>query len=490
MEPESCCNLSRIVHRLTKIVATLGPASIDAPRIDELIAAGTDVFRLNFSHGSHEQHAQTLVKVRAAAQRAGRHIAILQDLSGPKIRTGRLKDGKPIPLKPGDRLVIEAGDGIGEPGHVYTTYAELTRAVRVGDRLLLDDGRIELRVESTDGQMVTTTVIDGDLLAEHKGINAPGVELPASAMTAKDIEDLRFGLDQGVDMVALSFVQTAADVARAHELIAAHGQAGVPVIAKIERPLAVQNIDDILAHCDGVMVARGDLGLEMPFERVPRAQKEITRRARYYGKPVIVATQVFDSMRTEPRPTRAEVSDAANAVDDAVDAIMMSGETAVGAFPVRTVQTLDAVIRDAESIHPALEMEPGPDCVDVEHNRALCEAAVTLAVEGDAAAIVAVTRAGKTARVLSAFRPRIPIYAVSPDASVARRLALYRGVTPLTTEPGADLDATGVGIEQQLLSRGLLSPGDVVVFVSVNADLTRADANFLRIRRLGERASG
>jgi pyruvate kinase len=259
----------------------------------------------------------------------------------------------------------------------------------------------------------------------------------------------------------------------------------VPIIAKIERPMAVQNIDEILKVCNGVMVARGDLGLEMPFERVPRVQKEITRRARMRGLPVIVATQVFDSMRTEPRPTRAEVSDAANAVDDAVDAIMLTGETATGVNPTRTVQTLDLVIRDAEAIEPSLVIVPGPDVIDVEHNRALCEAAVTLAKAGEAAAIVALTRAGKTARVLSAFRPNIPVFAVSPSEVIARRLTIYRGVVPLTIELSQNVAETEAVVERHLLSRGILAPGAVIVFVSVNADLTRVDANFLRIRRLG-----
>jgi pyruvate kinase len=475
------------VHRLTKIVATLGPASSDEARIGELIAAGVDVFRLNFSHGSHERHAESIVRIRRAAAQAGRHIAILQDLSGPKIRTGKLANGQPIELRPGDPLAIVTGDeSVGGPGRVSTAFEDLGRAARPGDRLLLDDGKLELRVESTDGKTLLTTVVNGGPLGEHKGINLPGIELPTSAMTAKDLEDLRFGLDAGVDIVALSFVQSAADVIRARELIASHGRAGVPVIAKIERPAAVANLDAILDNCDGVMVARGDMGLEMPLERVPRVQKEITRHARACGKPVIVATQVFDSMTTEPRPTRAEVSDAANAVDDAVDAIMLSGETAVGAFPVKTVQTLDAVIRDAESITPSLVIEPGENVVDVAHNRALCEAAVTLAEEGEAAAIVAVTVKGKTARVLSSFRPGIPIYAVTPNDAVARRLALYRGVTPLTTAVGSSLDATGVLVERDCLSRGLLTAGNVVVFVSVNADLTRGDANFMRIRRISD----
>lgn len=475
------------MHRLTKIVATLGPASSDEARIAELIAAGVDIFRLNFSHGSHERHAESVARIRRAAAKAGRQIGILQDLSGPKIRTGKLANGQPIDLRPGDQLAIVTGDdSVGGAGRVSTTFGDLGRAVRPGDRLLLDDGKIELRVESSDGKTVWTTVANGGPLGEHKGINLPGIELPTSAMTAKDIDDLRFGLDQGVDMVALSFVQSAADVIRARELIAAHGRPGVPVIAKIERPAAVVNLDAILDNCDGVMVARGDMGLEMPLERVPRVQKEITRHARACGKPVIVATQVFDSMTKEPRPTRAEVSDAANAVDDAVDAIMLSGETAVGDYPVKTVQTLDAVIRDAESITPSLAIEPNGNVIDVAHNRALCEAAVTLAEVGDAAAIVAVTVRGKTARVLSAFRPGVPIYAVTPNEEVARRLALYRGVTPLTTEAGASLDATGLLVERECQARGLLTAGSVIVFVSVNADLTRGDANFMRIRRISD----
>lgn len=471
------------MHRLTKIVATLGPASWDDAHIDELIAAGTNVFRLNFSHGTHERHAQTFAAVRAAAQRAGRQVAILQDLSGPKIRTGLLEDGKPLTLVVGEALAITTGDEVGVPGRVSTTFAGLAQNVHPGDRLLLDDGRLELRVRSTDGVTVQTTVINGGPLGEHKGINAPGVMLPASAMTDKDLEDLRFGLSLGIDFVALSFVQYGADISRVREVI---GDAGVPVIAKIERPLGVENIDEILGVCGGVMVARGDLGLELPLEQVPRVQKEITRRARARGLPVIVATQVFDSMRTEPRPTRAEVSDAANAVDDAVDAIMLSGETATGLYPTRTVQTLDAVILDAESIPPSLEIIPNDDLIDVEHNRALCEAAVTLASAGEASAIVAMTRGGKTARVLSAFRPSVPIFAVTPSDNVARRLAIYRGVTPLVAELDAEHDPSGVKVERELLERGILSAGDVIVFVRVNADLTRADANFLRIRRLGD----
>jgi pyruvate kinase len=466
--------------RLTKIIATVGPACAAEGALDALIAAGTDVFRLNFSHGTHEEHGAVITRIRDAAARVGRHVAILQDLSGPKIRTGKLVDRKPIALVPGSTLEIATGDFVGGPGRVSTTFAGLAASVRAGDRLLLDDGRLELRVEASDGTTARTTVVGGGLLGEHKGINLPGVTLPASALTPKDIVDLRFGLARGVDLVALSFVQTAEDVRMTRAIVAEAGDGRTPIVAKIERPAAVENIDAILGVADAVMVARGDLGLEMPFQRVPAVQKEITRRARRRGVPVIVATQVFDSMRTEFLPTRAEVSDAANAVDDAVDAVMLSGETAVGVDPVRTVQTLDAVIRAQEAIDPSLAIEPGLEVTDVPHNRALCESAVTLARSGHADAIVAVTRGGKTARMLSAFRPGVRVFAVTPDPAIARRFALYRGLLPLV----AEYDPTGVAIEQQLRERNLLPAGSVVVFLSVNADLTRSDANFLRIRRI------
>jgi pyruvate kinase len=473
--------------RRTKIVATLGPATASDEAIEELARAGVDVFRLNFSHGTHPAHEVALARVRAAAARTGRALAVLQDLSGPKIRTGRLADGKPIDLRTGDTLAIATGNEAGAAGRVFTEFAPLAASVRPGDRLLLDDGRIELRVESSDGRTMQTHVVHGGPLGEHKGINAPEVELPASSLTAKDLDDLRFGVTIGVDMIALSFVQSAADLARAREAVTAAGDASMPLVAKIERPQAVARLDEILASCDAVMVARGDLGLELPLERVPRVQKEITRRARARGLPVIVATQVLESMRTAPRPTRAEVSDAANAVDDSVDAIMLAGETAVGAYPRDAVQTLDAVIRDAEAMPPAGVAWPmQADAEGVSHGRALCEAAVTLATEGKADAIVAVTRGGRTARLLSALRPRARILAATHAPEIARRLSLWWGVTPLVIEAGADLTETGAAFEQRLRSGAFLAPGSVVVVVNVDAELTFDTANFLRLRRLGE----
>jgi pyruvate kinase len=471
--------------RHTKIIATVGPASESDGMLDALIAAGTDIFRLNFSHGTQQSQAATFARVRAAAQRAHRAVAILQDLGGPKIRTGTIKGRDPIVVKRGDELTIAIDDAPGEPGRLTTTFAGLAQSVRPGDRLLLDDGRVELRVGSVDGKEIHTVVVEGGAIGEHKGITAPGVPLPISCITPKDADDLRFGLSLGVDMIAISFVQTAADLRQARQLMSEAGGADVPVVAKLERPQALEHLDEILAASDAVMVARGDLGLEMPLERVPRAQKEITRAARRHGIPVIVATQVLESMTNEPRPTRAEVNDAANAVEDGVDAIMLAGETAVGGYPARAVQTLDAVIRDAEA---GLTIDRAVRATDRElpndHAQALCEAAVTLANRGDASAIVAVTRGGGTARRLSALRPRAPIIATTDRDDTARRLAIYWGVLPVCTDIGENVDSAGTLIGRQLVSRGLVAGGAPVVLVSISADLTRDDANYLKIKRL------
>jgi pyruvate kinase len=472
--------------RHTKIIATIGPASNSDAVLDALIAAGTDIFRLNFSHGTQESQGATFARIRAAATRAGCEVAILQDLAGPKIRTGRLRGGTPIKVKPGDKLVIATGDFRGEPGRLSTTYEGLALSVRPGDRLLLADGLVELRVDGTNGREIETTVVEGGELGEHKGINAPGVPLPASAITAKDVEDLRFGLSLGVDMVAVSFVQSADDLKQARGLMAAASAGGVPLIAKLERPQALEHLDDILKSCDAVMVARGDLGLEMPLERVPRAQKEITAGARRQGIPVIVATQVLESMTKEARPTRAEVNDAANAVEDGVDAIMLAGETAAGAFPARTVLTLASIIREAEASPSFTEVvqRRASDALHNDHAQALCEAAVTLANRGEAQAIVAVTRGGTTARRLSALRPRAPVIAATELINTARRLTLHWGVVPLRAEIGDNLDEASARVSRQVVERGLVAPGAAAVFVSISSDLTRSDANYLKIQRL------
>jgi pyruvate kinase len=470
--------------RRTKIIATLGPATDSEAAIGSLIASGVDVFRLNFSHGTHQGHATAVARIRAAAQHHGRCIAVLQDLAGPKIRTGHLADGAPIELRDGEKLRIIVGDEIGRPGRVSTTFAGLAKAVIPGDTLLLDDGKIELRVEHVDAEAVDTVVVDGGMLGEHKGINAPGIALPADSLTAKDIDDLRFGVEIGVDFIGISFVRTSADLRAAREHLRSDGAPTLPLVAKLERPEAVSQIDDILQESDAVMVARGDLGLELPLEQVPRVQKVVTRRARALGIPVIVATQVLESMRTETRPTRAEVSDAAHAVDSGVDAIMLAGETAVGLYPVKAVQTLDAIIRDAETMKPESTGTIEGSRVLGGHGRAICEAAVTLASRGAAAAIVAITRGGKTARLLSALRPPVPIYAATDQPAISRILTLAWGVVPVLADLRGDVSEAASRIGEMLVSQGAVPAGSVVVLVSITPDLARGPSNFLKVQKV------
>lgn len=474
--------------RRTKIIATVGPASSEPELLRRMLQSGVDVFRLNFSHGTHESHTSTFRAIREASAAVGRHVAVLQDLSGPKIRTGRLEGGTPVALAPDATLRIAAGDGVGSEDRIFTPYAPLIASARPGDRLLLDDGRIELRVTEARAGEIVTTVVTGGSLGEHKGINAPGVALAASAVTEKDEQDLRVGLDLGVDLVALSFVQNADDLRRAQAVL--HGAArDVPLIAKIERPAAVENLESILEVASGLMVARGDLGLEMPLEQVPRIQKHIIRRSRATGIPVILATQVLESMRFDPRPTRAEVSDAANAVDDGADAIMLAGETAAGRYPLQAVETLDAVIRDAELMPPSERIVPLNDPTGSRHGRALCEAAVTLATTARADAIVAVTRKGRTARLLASLRPSIQVFAATPSHAVIGASSLLWGITPLLAAvPGPEESITSESkidqLEQLLRQQGLVRPGAVVVFVNVSAELGRTDANFVNVRRV------
>ncbi len=463
--------------RHTKIVATVGPASSAPDVLRALLLAGVDVFRLNFSHGSHESHRQTYDAIRAAAAETGRVVGVMQDLSGPKIRTGALEGGTPLALEAGGTLRIAAGDETGGGDRVFTPYRPLIESAKPGDRLLLDDGRIELRVSACRSGEIETTVVNGGTLGQNKGINAPGVALPASAVTEKDERDLRFGLSLGVDLVAMSFVQTAADVRRALDVMADEGRV-VPVIAKIERPAGVENLDSILGVANGVMVARGDLGLEMPLEQIPRIQKHVIRSARAAGLPVILATQVLESMRAEPRPTRAEVSDAANAVDEGADAIMLAGETAAGQFPVRAVETLDAIIRDAELSLPAEHVVPA-DPTGSRHGRALCEAAVTLAATARADAIVAVTRGGKTARLLSSLRPGTPVFAATANVEIAGASTLLWGIVPVVTNAREIMD-----LQHLLVAGGLVPNGAVVVYANVSADLDRTDANFINVQRV------
>jgi len=469
--------------RRTKIIATVGPATSSEAALRDLIAAGVDVFRLNFSHGSHDAHGQVVARIRSLAAAAGRSVALLQDLSGPKIRTGLLRDHTPIALAAGDDMVIAVGSFLGAPGRVATSYEYLPSLVKPGDTLLLDDGRIQLQVLDSDPQQIRTKVVDGGVLGEHKGINAPGVPLPSSGLTDKDKADLAFGVSAGVDFVAMSFVLSAGDLRQARAALSDAGAPDMPLVAKLERPEAIASLDEILRVCDAVMVARGDLGLELPLQMVPRVQKDITRRARALAVPVIVATQVFESMIREPRPTRAEVSDAANAVGDGVDAVMLAGETAVGSYPVKAIETLDLVLRDAEQM-PAPRVRLEEVHVRAPHGQAICEAAVTLAERGQASAIVAVTRGGKTAALLSALRPATTIVAATDRMPVFRRLALSWGVVPLMADLSGDIAVAAGRIGATLVAAGVVPAGSAIVVVSMSPELGSGPSNFLTLQKV------
>ena len=425
---------TKLLRRRTKIVATVGPASREPAVLDELIQAGTNVFRLNLSHGSHADHGENVQRIRAAAAKAGESVAILADLCGPKIRAGRFRDGS-ITLHQGEAVVVTTRDVPGEPGLIPSQYVELARDVRKGDRILLDDGLLELRVEQTDGTDIRCLVHTGGVLKDRKGMNLPGVAVSSPALTEKDREDARFALNAGVDFLALSFVRRPWDLTDLKTLIKEAGKQ-TPVIAKIEKPEAMDCIDEILAEADGVMVARGDLGVEMPPETVPIVQRELIERCRLAGKPVIVATQMLESMMTNPRPTRAEVSDVSTAVYLGADAVMLSGETAAGAFPVQAVRMMDRVARQVEgwqfldrafrSITEDEKELPPP----LPLRNAVARATAQLSRDLQVRAVVVRSRGGLSAQVVSATRPSAPVVALTSDDAVSRRLALSWGVVP------------------------------------------------------------
>jgi pyruvate kinase len=462
--------------RRAKIVATLGPATDGRER--ELVAAGLDVARLNFSHGDRAAHRQRCLAIRAAAAELDRGVAVMQDLPGPKIRIGRLRGGKPIALAPGQKLVIAADDSIGRAGRVSTGYRDLPRDVRPGDAVYLDDGRLRLRVTDVRGAEVLTVVEEGGQLAEHKGINLPGVAVSAPALTEEDADALRFGLRElAVDLVALSFVRSAEEVRAARRIVREVG-ATAGLIAKLEKGEAIDRLGAILAAADGVMVARGDLGVELPPERVPLLQKTIIRRANAAGKPVICATHMLESMVSDDAPTRAEVGDVANAVWDGADAVMLSAETAVGANPRLAVEMMDRIVRAAESDAGRVAGRVGASTVSPRRNAAaaVTAAARVLAEQLGARCIAAITRTGRTAELLAADRPRVPIYAFAPDERVCRRLALWWGVTPLRL--------SGATIGPELLHRGYAARGDTIVVVGSQPMRRGVHTNFVRYQVL------
>jgi pyruvate kinase len=448
------------LQRRTKIVATIGPATESPERIRELILAGATTFRLNFSHGDHQEHAQRAATIRQVAHQLGAHVGILMDLQGPKIRLGRFADG-PITLAKNDLFALTAKEVACTQSIATVTYDKLAAEIDPGSRILLDDGKVEMLVDWIDqeDQTLHCKVTVGGVLSNNKGVNFPDALLSVRALTEKDRIDLAFGLQLGVDWVALSFVRNPSDMEEIRELIRSHGF-HTPVIAKIEKFEAIDQIDAILPLCDGVMVARGDLGVEMAAEEVPLLQKELIRKANSMGIPIITATQMLDSMATNARPTRAEVSDVANAILDGTDAVMLSNETAVGLYPVEAVETMDRIARRIEQNYPS--RSPDTQLASTIPN-AISQAVSTIANQLDAAAILPLTKTGATARNVSKFRPSTPILAVTSDVQVARQLQLVWGVNALVIGIQASTSRTfsiAMGVAQE---KGLLQEGDLVV---------------------------
>ena len=444
----------------------MGPASVN--RIASLVQAGMDVARINFSHGTYEEHRNTLKQIRIAAKKTGEPISILLDLQGPKIRIGELKTPA-VNLIPGKTLVITTEHVIGDQQMVSTTYQHLPKDVRAGDKILLDDGKLQLQVIQSKGKRVNCKIIVGGMLSAHKGINLPGVNVSAPSLTEKDKQDMLFGFKHDVDYVALSFVRRAHDIAVLRDFIIEHGPKGkkIPIIAKIEKGEAINNIEAILQETDAVMVARGDLGVELPAEDVPLLQKMIVRKCNELGKPVIIATQMLESMINNPTPTRAEASDVANAVLDGADAVMLSGETSVGKYPVQTVEVMDRIIRKTEA------GVSGTAAVNTNRNPVthvydpLSRSACLLAEQVGASAIVALTHSGETAMRAAKFRPKSRIIAVTDREKIMRRLNLIWGIRGLIVgNLKKDTDTTFKRIQRRLLKDGYIKKGDTVVLMA------------------------
>ena len=471
----------------TKILCTLGPASESPETIRSLIREGMDCARLNFSHGDYDEYARVIRTIREIAEELSMPVAILQDLQGPKIRIGPIAGGA-VELAEGEVVRISTREGPGTRELLTTTYRELPHDVAAEDRILLDDGKLVLRVEEVENdETVRCAVVEGGELKEKKGINLPGVTISTPALTDKDRRDIRFGCEHEVDFVALSFVRRGEDIDGLKDEIRSAG-GGPQVIAKLEKPQAVENLDDIFERVAGVMIARGDLGVELPPERVPILQKEIIRRANEAKKIVIVATQMLESMTTSLRPSRAEASDVANAIFDGADAVMLSAETATGSHPVEAVQMMERIIVAAE-----VEMERSPwtpvhDIVRVsDFSEAVCDAATLVAAEVGARHIVAFTQSGSTAQLLSKYRPPAPLIAFTPYPRVRNRLALSWGVTPMVMEIPVTIDRLIADLEKRLIRERLVEEGEVVVLVCGAPLDVGGRTNLMKIHRVGDK---
>jgi pyruvate kinase len=468
--------------RHSKIVCTIGPATRSPQMIDRLFAAGMDVARLNFSHGTQEEHARNVKLIRAASGHHEKPVAILADLQGPKIRTGALAGGGPVELRAGQRFIITTARVLGDSTRVSTTFMALPREVHRGDRILLSDGLIELRVGQVRDRQVICEVVNGGALGEHKGINLPGLKLRVPALTPKDRADLAFGLKHGANYIAVSFVRRPEDVLLAKQLIRRAGK-DTPVIAKLEKPQAIENLDAILRAADAVMVARGDLGVEMSPECVPVVQKTIIARARELRRPVITATQMLESMTENPRPTRAEASDVANAIFDGSDAVMLSAETATGKYPIEAVSMMARIIEEAEASVREFPRPAQQEQLKVPGTVAelVCHASRELHMK----LIAVFTHSGFTARLVSRYRPLVPIVAFSPEQETRRRLGLIWGVYPRNIRDVRKIDGLAAVAEKRLLEERLVRKGDIIGIVAGTPMGIRGTTNFMKFHIIG-----
>lgn len=472
--------------RRAKIVCTLGPATDSYDQIKGLVEAGMDVARLNLSHGGYAEHEERYQRVRKASDETGRSVGVLADLQGPKIRLGRFTEG-PVLLERGDTFTITVEEGAeGDRRQCGTTYSGLAGDVTPGERVLVDDGKVCLEVTHVDGPRVHTTVVEGGMISDHKGLNLPGVAVSVPALSEKDEADLRWALRTGVDVIALSFVRSGKDIEDVHRIMDEEGRR-LPVIAKVEKPQAVENIDSIVAAFDGIMVARGDLGVEMPLEQVPIVQKRAVKLAKRNAKPVIVATQMLDSMIENSRPTRAEASDVANAVIDGTDAVMLSGETSVGKYPIETVRTMAKIVEAAEEDILAKGL---PELTESNKPRTQGGAVARAAAEiGDflgAKFLVAFTQSGDTVRRLSRYRSPIPLLAFTPEPATRSQLNLTWGVETLL---GPHVDSTDKMVDQVdelLLKYGRCQKGDIVVITAGSPPGVSGSTNMVRVHHIGE----
>jgi len=481
--------------RKAKIVCTIGPASESLAMLDRLIERGMDAARLNFSHGTHASHATAIEAIRDAAKRRGTAVAIIQDLQGPRIRVGELAEGIEVSAGQSVRLttmLARAGGQLGAQSinspaipEIPVSYQYLTRDIRPGARILVDDGLIELVADRISGGSLDCTVTNGGRIRSHKGINLPGTNVSAPTLTDKDREDIRFGVAQGVDFLALSFVRGPADIAAARTLLTECGR-DLPIIAKIERAEAIATLDGILDAADGVMIARGDLGVEMGPEAVPVLQKRIISEANRRHRLVITATQMLESMTQSFRPTRAEASDVANAVFDGTDAVMLSAETAIGRHPIETVQVMDRIIRAAEEgTEPGALLRRQTDIVEMSVPEAICTAASSAAAAITARAIVAFSERGMTARLISKQRPAAPIIAFTPFESVRQQMALYWGVRPYTMQQIDQTDERLDEAERRLKSEGLTKKGERIIILSGSRIGQPGGTNLIKLQEVG-----